>query len=61
MEQIDEGFKFLDGELASHGVGYTVDIAGLDAATGVGVVVTNEEIDAAVNASFDAHMADIME
>ena len=60
MEQIDEGFKFLDAELASKGVGYTLDIAGLDAATGVGVVITNEEIDAAVNAAFDANMTEIM-
>ena len=42
VDQIEEGFKWLDAKLAKEGKTYEVDMAELDLETGVGVVVTEE-------------------
>ena len=47
--QIDEGLKWLDGKLKEHGSSYVIDLEEMDKATGVGVVVSQDEIDAAVD------------
>lgn len=51
-DQVDEGMKWLDAKLAKDGKTYVVDVAELDSETGVGVVVTEEQIDETVNALF---------
>ena len=60
-QQLDEGIKWLDLNLKKHGEGYKIDDAEFAEATGVGVVVTQEEVDAAVNAEFDANAAALKE
>ena len=59
MAQLDEGIKYIDVEMASKGKLFELDIAALDAATGVGIVVTEAEIDAKVNALFEENAAAI--
>ena len=51
-DQLTEGIKFLDAKIASEGKSYVINQADLDAETGVGVVITEAEIDAAVNEIF---------
>ena len=60
MEQVDEGIKFVDGQTGKEGKEYIIDVEELDKATGVGVVVTFEEIQAAVKQAFDSKMDEIM-
>lgn len=60
MEQLDEGIKFIDAETASKGKEYELDVKALDEVTGVGVVVTLEQIQATVKAAFDANKDAIM-
>ena len=59
--QLEEGVKFLDAKLASVGKDYELDLAEMDVETGVGVVVTEEQIQAAVDALFTEEAAAIEE
>ena len=53
--QLDEGIKWLDEKLRANGAEYKIDQAEFDAATGVGVVVTKEMIEATVDTLFAEH------
>jgi glutaminyl-tRNA synthetase len=52
-KQIDEAIKFLTAKIGAHGNSYVIDEAELGAATGVGVVVTEEQICAAIDGLFE--------
>jgi len=41
-DQLDEGIKFVSEMMASQGKDTAVDMAAIDAATGVGIVITEE-------------------
>ena len=59
--QLEEGIKFLDAKLASVGNEYALDLAELDVETGVGVFVSEEQIQEAVDALFEESAAAIEE
>ena len=59
--QLDEGIKFVDQLMASEGKDAAVDIAALDSATGVGIVITEADVIAAVDAAFAEDAAAIDE
>ena len=61
MEQLDEGFKFIDTMQQTHGKEYQIVQEDMDKATGVGVVVTAEEITQVIESAFSASMDAIME
>ena len=58
---MDEGFKMLDAKLKAEGNAYQIDTQELDGATGVGVVVSEEQIVAAIDALFAENAAGIEE
>ena len=60
-DQLTEGIKFLDAKIASDGKSYEINQADLDAETGVGVVITEAQIDAGVNEIFEENAAAIEE
>ena len=60
-DQLTEGIKFIDAKIASEGKSYQINFDELDAETGVGVVITEAQIDAAVNEMFEENAAAIEE
>ena len=60
-DQIAEAVKFVDGKLKSVGKDYELDIAELDTETGVGVVISEEQIQETVDALFTEDAAAIEE
>ena len=62
VQQLDEGIKWLEAKCKAHGADmYVVDQAEFDAASGVGVVVTPEMIEAEVAKLFAENEAAIKE
>ena len=59
--QLDEGINFLKNKMASEGKGYQIDEAELDKETGVGVVITEEMVEEAIEAAFKENAAKIAE
>ena len=59
--QLEEGYAFLTEELKKHGEGYKIDSATFEKATGVGVVVSEAEIDKLIEDQFTAFKAEIAE
>ena len=60
-DQITEGVKFLDAKLKEVGKSYELDLAELDSETGVGIVITQEQIKAMVDSIFAENAAAIEE
>ena len=50
--QLDEGINFVKNKMASEGKGYAIDFDELDKETGVGVVISNDQITEAIEAAF---------
>ena len=61
VAQIDEAIKFLDAGLAASGNEFVIDQAKLAEETGVGIVVTQEQIQKLVDELFEEHKDAIME
>ena len=61
VNQADEGLKWLDLQLREHGKGYELDNAKFREVSGAGVVVTTEQIEAAVARLFEANKEAITE
>lgn len=60
-QQLDEGIKWLDEMIRAHGSDYKLDQKEFDEATGVGIVVTKEMIEASIDQLIEDHKADINE
>lgn len=61
VNQLDEAIKWLDDRIKANGKEYKIEQAEWEAASGVGVVVTEEQIAAAVDKLFDEHALQIKE
>lgn len=55
VAQIDEGIKWLDEKVKANGAGYVLNQAEFESETGVGLVITQEMIEEAVNKLFADH------
>ena len=50
--QLDEGINFVKNKMASEGKGYAIDFDEMDKETGVGVVISDNQITEAIEAAF---------
>jgi len=57
--QIDAGIAFLEGKVHSVGEGFKIDDAEFDKASGVGIVITEEQIQAEIDSYCTANEAEI--
>lgn len=57
--QLEEGYVFLTEQLKKHGEGYKLDGAAFEVATGVGVVVSEADIDKLIEDQFTEHKDEI--